>query len=119
MVSKRKPIMRMVATILTEHLPGKADHELVQLQVSSLRGMLETAISKANDRDRTETQRIINSFLGPIMGICMALEGIADAADTLLQQDPDQGGSMIAELIKSVQARLESVSDEMEACVRS
>ncbi len=48
----------------------------------ALRIAAEAGAAKASE----EAQRVVSGFLGPLMGSTMALEGIADAADTLLQQ---------------------------------
>lgn len=114
MTVKKKSIMDAASAILAESLPGKSDHELIHLSVGGIRGMLEALVVLANEHHQTETQRILNSFIGPLMGCGMALEGIADSSDTLLQQDPEQGAYMLAEMVRSVQSRLESVTEEME-----
>jgi hypothetical protein len=103
------------ATILEEALAGKSEHERVELSVGSLRELLEAAAVKAGEHHQAEAQRTISGFMGPLMGCAMALEGIADAADTLPQQDAEQGAYMLAEIVRSVQSRLESVTDEMES----
>ena len=111
MANKHNP----VAAVMAEHLPGKGDHAMVHLSVGSIRSMLQAGVAQADALHQAEAQRTLNGFLGPLMGCGLALEGIADAADTLLQQDPEQGASMLAELVKSVQARLESVTEAMES----
>ncbi len=80
----------------------------------ALRLAAEAGAAKASE----EAQRVVSGFLGPLMGSTMALEGIADAADTLLQQNPEQGGFMLAELVTSVRLRLESATEEMELWTR-
>ena len=105
----------IVNTILKKELPGKADTDMVSLPVSSVRSLLTDAVARAGELHLANSQRTIDGFMGAVMGACVALEGIADAVDVLLQQDPDEGGHMIAELVKSVQARLEAVTDDMEA----
>lgn len=114
MAGKKNSIREVAAAILRESLPGKSDHELIHLSVGGVRGMLEALVALADEHHQTETQGILNSFLGPLMGCGMALEGIADSADTLLQQDPEQGAFMLAEMVRSVQSRLESVTEEMD-----
>lgn len=117
-MDKHTDARAIVAEILKKELPGKADADMVSMPVSSVRSLLADAVSRAGELHQANSQRTIDGFMGPVMGACVALEGIADAVDVLLQQDPDQGGHMVAELVKSVQARLESVTDDMEAIVK-
>ena len=56
---------------------------------------------------------------GPLLGCGTALEAIADSAETLLQVNgTDNGISMVIELIKAVQAPLESATDDLETARR-
>lgn len=104
----------LIAEALAEHLPGKGGVEVVELSVDAIKLMLMAVMVKTEAHYQGERERTLNSFLGALMGSCMALEAIADAADNLLQQDPGRGPDMLSELVRSVQARLQCVTDEME-----
>lgn len=114
-MDKHTDARAIVDAILEKELPGKTDSDMLSLPVSSVRSLLADAVSRAGELHLANSQRTIDGFMGPVMGACVALEGIADAVDVLLQQDPDEGGHMIAELVKSVQARLETAVEDMEA----
>lgn len=110
MVSKHE----LIASTLADHLPGKMGNDVIEISVDAIKVMMTAVALKAEAQYQGEPERTINSFLGSLMGSCMALEAIADAADNLLQQDPGRGADMLAELVRSVQARLQCVTDEME-----
>ena len=74
----------IVAAILAQHLPGKGDSEMVSMTVGSVRLLLADAVSRAGELHLADSRRTIDGFMGPVIGACVALEGIADAVDTLL-----------------------------------
>ena len=104
----------LIAETLADHLPGKGGVEVVELSLDAIKLMLMAVMVKTEAHYQGERERTLNSFLVALMGSCVALEAIADAADNLLQQDPGRGPDMLAELVRSLQVRLEAVTDEME-----
>ena len=106
-----------IADTVTREVTQGNDGPLT-IKTAHLHEALRLAAEAGATKGREEAQQVVSGFLGPLMGRTMALEGISDAADTLLQQDPEQGGFMLAELVRSVQARLELATSEMELWTR-
>lgn len=114
-MDKRIDSAAIVAAILAQHLPGKGDSELVSMTVGSVRLLLADAVSRANALHREQAHADMLRITGPLLGCGTALEAICDTAESLLQINGTGNGiSMVIELIKAVQSRLESATDDFE-----
>ena len=118
-MDKHTDARAIVAAILAQHLPGKTDSDMLSLPVSSVRSLLADAVSRAEALQREQAHADMLRITAPLLGCGTALEAICDTAESLVQiNGTDNGISMIVELIKAVQSRLESATDELEAARR-
>ena len=110
----------VVSAVLAEGLPNKADADMVSLPVSSVRSLLADAVSRAEALHREQAHADMLRIAGPLLGCGTALEAICDTAESLVQiNGTDNGISMVIELIKAVQSRLEAATDELERARRA
>lgn len=118
-MDKRIDSAAIVAAILKEAFPGKTDSDMVSMPVSSVRSLLADAVSRAEALHREQAHADMLRITGPLLGCGTALEAICDTAESLLQiNGTDNGISMVVELIKAVQARLEAATDDLERARR-
>ena len=118
-MDKHADARAIVDAILKKELPGKTDTDMVSMPVSSVRSLLMDAVNRAEALHREQAHADMLQITGPLLGCGTALEAITDSAETLLQVNgTDEGISMVIELIKAVQSRLESATDDLEAARR-
>lgn len=110
--------MNLTALALREALPGKADHDLIEMQVSSIRTMLENmaALAMAIGRDEGygAAIRLGDAAKPALYGVSSALDGLADSVDTLMQTIPNRADEVIAEMIRCVMARVDAAADTLD-----
>ena len=96
-------------------LPNHAEGDTVQMETTRFRAAVEHAIKLGKASGLTEAKSQLGELVGPLLGCSLAMEGISDSIDGLLQQNQDEGGYMVSEMILSVKARLDRLNDEIEA----
>ena len=117
-MAKATTTKSLAALALREALPGKSDHDLVELKLSSIRTMLESmaalAISLGRDEGYAAAIRLGEDTKAPLYGVSSALDGLADSVDTLMQTIPTRADEVIAEMIRCVMARVDLAADELD-----
>jgi hypothetical protein len=110
----------LTALALREALPGKSDHDLIELKLSSIRTMLESmaAMSMAIGRDEgyTAAVRLGEDVKPALYGVSSALDGLADCVSVLIETVPN-ADEAIAEMVRCVRARADAAGDELDRSV--
>jgi hypothetical protein len=107
----------LTALALREALPGKSDHDLIELKLSSIRVMLENmaAMSMAIGRNEgyTAAVRLGEDAKPAIYGVSSALDGLADCVSVLIETVPN-ADEAIAEMVRCVRARVDAAGDYVD-----
>jgi hypothetical protein len=107
----------LTALALREALPGKSDHDLIELKLSSIRTMLESmaAMSMAIGRDEgyAAAIRLGEDAKPALYGVSSALDGLADCVSVLIETVPN-ADEAIAEMVRCVRARVDAAGDELD-----
>jgi hypothetical protein len=117
----------LAAAVLREALPGKADHELIEMQVSSIRTMLESVASAAISMARDQGKQEDGADPLPLLyanadaasrlwlAVIHAIHGLNTVAMQMTEQcSPDDDSEGYASLAHTLVGHLRHAADSFE-----